>query len=88
MSFESRVINHGTLGLRPNPTFTGEETVILRSLLAGKTAKQVRKSLHVPESVFLHLLHDMWAKTGTANNPGLLVWAKCRMNSGDQRVGR
>jgi DNA-binding CsgD family transcriptional regulator len=88
MSFESRVIDPAKLGLRPDATFTNEETIILRSLVAGKTVKQVRKSLHISESIFLNLLHEIWAKTGTANDPGLLVWAKRRMNSGDQRVGR
>jgi DNA-binding NarL/FixJ family response regulator len=88
MNYESRIIDGCRLGFRPNPTLTSEESMILRGLVAGKTDQQVRKSLHISASLFLRLLHDIWAKTGTATKPALLLWAKRTMDAGDQRVGR
>jgi hypothetical protein len=88
MNHEPRIIGGCSLGFRLNPTLTSEESMILRGLVAGKTDQQVRKSLHISASLFLRLLHDMWAKTGTATKLGLLLWAKRTMDAGDQRVGR
>ena len=88
MNHESRMIEGCRLGFRRNPTLTSEESMILRGLVAGKTDQQVRRSLHISASLFLRLLHDMWAKTGTATKPSLLLWAKRTMDAGDQRVGR
>jgi hypothetical protein len=88
MNQQPRIIRGLILGLRLAPALTCEESMILRGLVAGKTDKEVRKSLRISASIFLRLLQDMWAKTGTTNTPGLLLWAKRSMNGGDQRVGR
>jgi DNA-binding CsgD family transcriptional regulator len=88
MKLRPKIIGGLTPGFRLTPALTSEESMILRGLVAGKTDKEVRKSLRISASIFLRLLHDMWAKTGTTNKPGLLLWAKRSMNGGDQRVGR
>jgi DNA-binding NarL/FixJ family response regulator len=87
MNHEPRVVGGCSLGFRLNPTLTSEESMILRGLVAGKTDQQVRKSLHISTSIFLRLLHDIWAKTGTATKPGLLLWGKRTTDASDQRVG-
>jgi DNA-binding CsgD family transcriptional regulator len=73
-------------GFQPDPTFTGEEAIILRALVAGKTDKQVCDLLRMSSNLFLRLMRDLREKTGTTNNLSLLVWAQRRMKSDDRRV--
>jgi DNA-binding CsgD family transcriptional regulator len=69
-------------------TLTGEESMILRALAAGKSDKEVRKSLRISASVFLRVLREIRLKTGTINKSELLSWATCQMQRGDRRIGR
>jgi FixJ family two-component response regulator len=70
--------------LRPNLTLTAEESLMLRGLVAGRTEKQVRTSLHVAPIVFLRLLRNVFDKTGSKNMSSLVTWAR-RQAPGDQR---
>lgn len=73
-------------GFRLDPTFTSEETIILRALVGGKTDKQVCNLLRMSSNLFLRLMRDLREKTGTTSNLSLLVWAQRRMKTGDRRV--
>jgi len=73
-------------GARPDPTFTSEEAIILRGLVAGKTDKEIRNNLRLPANSFHRLMRDLREKTGTDNNLSLTVWAQRRMKNCDQRV--
>jgi DNA-binding CsgD family transcriptional regulator len=75
-------------GFRLDPTFTSEETIILRALVGGKTDKQVCDLLRMSSNLFLRLMRDLREKTGTTSNLSLLVWAQRRMETGDRRVDR
>ena len=87
MKHQPKVISISPLsGFQPDPTFTGEEAIILRALVAGKTDKQVCDLLRMSSNLFLRLMRDLREKTGTTNNLSLLVWAQRRMKSGDRRV--
>jgi hypothetical protein len=70
--------------LRPNLTLTAEESLVLRGLVAGRTEKQVRRSLHMARIAFLRLLSNIFDKTGATNMPSLVTWAR-RQSPGDQR---
>jgi DNA-binding NarL/FixJ family response regulator len=73
-------------GARLDPTFTGEEAIILRGLVAGKTDKEIRNNLRLPANSFHRLMRDLREKTGTDNNLSLTIWAQRRMKNCDQRV--
>ncbi|MHB8755309.1 MAG: hypothetical protein ACYC92_10200 [Candidatus Acidiferrales bacterium] len=89
MKTECKVISTNRIaGFRPDPTFTSEEAIVLRSLVAGKTDKQVRNALRMALLAFHGMMRDLRGKTGTSNNVSLLVWAQRHMKSGDQRVER
>jgi len=75
-----------TPGLRPDPTLTSEEAIILRALVAGQTDKQIRISLRLPANSFFRVIRDLLEKTGTTSNVSLVVWAQRRMKNCDQRV--
>ena len=89
MKTEYKVISTNRIrGFQPDPTFTSEEAIVLRSLVAGKTDKQVRSALRMALLAFHGMMRDLRGKTGTSNNVSLLVWAQRHMKSGDQRVDR
>lgn len=89
MNKKSKMIgtNH-IAGFRPDPTFTSEEAIVLRSLAAGKTDKQVRNALRMALLAFHGMMRDLREKTGTSSTVSLLVWAQRHLKSGDQRVDR
>lgn len=69
------------------PSFTLEETIVLRALAGGKTDKQVCTELRMPSSSFHRLLRDLCEKAGVADHLSLLVWALRQMKSGESRTG-
>jgi DNA-binding NarL/FixJ family response regulator len=71
---------------RPDPTFTTEEAIIMRALVAGKTDKEIRNNLRLPANSFYRVMRDLREKTGTDNNLSLSIWAQRRMKNCDQRV--
>ena len=71
---------------RPDPTFTSEETIVMRALVAGKTDKQICNNLRLTTNLFHRLMRDLREKTGTDNNLSLTIWAQRRMKNCDQRV--
>jgi DNA-binding NarL/FixJ family response regulator len=73
-------------GARPDPTFTTEEAIIMRGLVAGQTDKEIRNNLRLPANSFHRLMRDLREKTGTASNLSLTIWAQRRMKNCDQRV--
>ena len=86
MKHQPKVISSPISGFRLDPTFTSEETIILRALVGGKTDKQVCNLLRMSSNLFLRLMRDLREKTGTTSNLSLLVWAQRRMKSGDRRA--
>jgi len=74
------------VGSRPDPTFTSEEAIILRALVAGKTDKQICNNLRLPANLFHRLMRDLREKTGTDTNLSLTIWAQRRMKNCDQRL--
>ena len=69
-----------------HPSFTLEETIVLRALAGGKTDKQVCTELRMPSSSFHRLLRDLCEKAGVADHLSLLVWALRQMKSGESRT--
>ena len=70
-----------------HPSFTIEETIVLRALAGGKTDKQVCTQLRIPSSSFHRLLRDLYEKAGVADHLSLLVWALRQMKSAESRIG-
>src|ERR1700733_3830851 len=71
---------------RPDPTFTTEEAIIMRGLVAGPPDKEIRNNLRLPANSFHRLRRDLREKTGTDTNLSLTIWAQRRMKNCDQRV--
>lgn len=69
-----------------HPSFTIEETIVLRALAGGKTDRQVCTELRMPSSSFHRLLRDLCEKAGVADHLSLLVWALRQMKSGESRI--
>ncbi|HLJ40291.1 MAG TPA: hypothetical protein VKT50_02270 [Candidatus Acidoferrales bacterium] len=69
-----------------HPSFTLEETIVLRALAGGKTDKQVCTELRMPSSSFHRLLRDLCEKAGVSDHLSLLVWALRQMKSGESRI--
>jgi hypothetical protein len=61
-----------------SPIFTNEESIVIRSVSAGKCDKQLCIELRMPLQAFQGLLCDLMAKTGTTDRIGLLIWATRR----------
>ena len=76
-----------TLAEPQHPSFTLEETIVLRALAGGKTGKQVCTELRIPSSSFHRLLRDLYEKAGVADHLSLLVWALRQMKSAESRIG-
>jgi DNA-binding NarL/FixJ family response regulator len=58
-----------------HPTFTVEESIVMRAFAAGKSDKQVRIELRIPLQLFHRLLRNLMEKTQTSDGIGLHVWA-------------
>ena len=71
-----------------DPTLTGEESIVLRALAAGRTDRQICNDLRMVPTTFLLTMREIRKKTGTADNPSLIVWAKRQIKAGDQRIDK
>ena len=67
------------------PTFTVEESIVMRAFAAGKSDKQVRIELRVPLQLFHRLLGNLVEKTQTRDRVGLHVWALRQKEYPDSR---
>jgi DNA-binding CsgD family transcriptional regulator len=76
----------GSSSFRLDPTLTSEETIILRTLAAGQTDRQVCNQLDMNPTLFLRMMRDMRDKIGTSDNVSLIAWAKRQMIGLDQRI--
>lgn len=65
---------------------TGEESILLRALVAGHDQKRICKDLRMDTGTFYRLLRDLREKTGAADPVGLVIWALRQANNGDQRT--
>jgi DNA-binding NarL/FixJ family response regulator len=86
----TRQLNRSTAGspelaLSPQPTFTGEESTVMRAFAGGRSIKQVCADLRIPLPTFYRLLRNLMEKTGTRDQIGLLVWAVRQKQCGDSR---
>ena len=75
-----RTVSSATTGLGDSapglhPTFTVEESIVMRAFAAGKSDKQVRIELRIPLQLFHRLLRNLMEKTQTSDGIGLHVWA-------------
>jgi len=75
-----RTVSSATTGLGDSapglhPTFTVEESIVMRAFAAGKSDKQVRIELRIPLQLFHRLLSNLMEKTQTSDGIGLHVWA-------------
>jgi hypothetical protein len=75
-------------GFQVNSTLNGEECMVLRALVSGKSDKEVRTSLRISATGFLRLLYVIRLKTRTFTRPSLLSWATYHIQRGDRRIGR
>jgi DNA-binding NarL/FixJ family response regulator len=87
MKLQPKVFSaNGATTVPVDPTFTSEEAIVLRALVAGKTDKQICTDLRMPLNLFVRLIRDLREKTGTASNLSLVVWAQRRMKNCDKRL--
>ncbi len=77
---------NGAAVSRADPTFTSEEAIVLRALIAGKTDKQVCSDLRMTLNSYVRLVRELREKTGTTSNLSLVVWAQRRMKNCDKRL--
>jgi hypothetical protein len=75
-------------GFQLDPTLTGEESIILRALAAGRTDRQVCRDLRMDPTEFLRMMREMRAKIGVKYNDALVAWAKHQIKDGDQRIDK
>lgn len=71
----TRSEDHSLGSGRPTPSFTDEETIVMRSFAAGKSDKQICHELRMPLPSFQRLVRDLRGKTGACDRVSLLVWA-------------
>lgn len=57
---------------RSDPTLTGEEAIIPRTLAAGRTDRQVRHELRMNLDTFLSMMRDMREKLHMLDNVSLV----------------
>jgi|GEM_PF-6651116 len=74
------------VGAGSEPTFTMEEGIVMRALVAGKTGKEICANLRLTTNLFHRLMRDLREKTETDTNLSLTIWAQRRMKNCDQRV--
>lgn len=87
MKQEWKVVNiNSSQGFRLDPTLTNEEAIVLRSLAAGKTDRQVCSDLRMAPDTFLRMMRDVREKTCTASDLSLREWAREQMKGIDQRI--
>jgi DNA-binding NarL/FixJ family response regulator len=86
---ESRIVEIGYAPvLRPSPTLTSEERILLRGLVVGRTVRQIRKDLRMSAGTFFRAMREIREKTGAADDTSLIVWAKRQIQGADQRIDR
>jgi DNA-binding NarL/FixJ family response regulator len=73
---------------RLDPTFTSEESIVLRALARGRTDRQVCCDLRMDPTNFLRMMREMRKKIGTSDNVSLIEWAKQRVKGIDQRIDK
>jgi DNA-binding CsgD family transcriptional regulator len=73
---------------RLDPGLTGEEAIVLRALVRGRTDGQVRKELCMSAEAFFRMMRDIREKTDTVDNSSLIAWAKRQIKATDQRIDR
>jgi DNA-binding CsgD family transcriptional regulator len=75
-------------GFHLDPALTSEESIMLRTLAAGQTDRQVCNDLRMDPSTFLRMMREMREKIGIADNLSLVAWAKRQMKGVDQRIDK
>jgi DNA-binding NarL/FixJ family response regulator len=75
-------------GFHLDSALTSEESIILRTLAAGQTDRQVCNELRMDPSTFLRMMREMREKIGAADNASLVAWAKQQMKGVDQRIDK
>ena len=83
-------LSPATNGLRDSapglhPTFTVEESIVMRAFAAGKSDKQVSVELRIPLPSFHRLLRNLMEKTGARDWTGIHVWALRQRQRADSR---
>jgi DNA-binding CsgD family transcriptional regulator len=87
MKHGAKVISiHRDSAFRLDPSLTGEEAIVLRSLAGGRTDRQVCNQLRMHPDVYLRMMRDMREKIGKSDNVSLIAWAKERIKGVDQRI--
>lgn len=71
------------------PRFTAEETILLRGLASGSTAKEMAGQMRIPRESMYRLMSDLRRKTGASTDTALAVWVLRNMGTGgrDRRDG-
>ncbi len=71
------------------PRFTAEETILLRGLASGNTAKEMAVQMRLSRESRYRLMGDLRRKTGASSDTALAVWVLRNMGSGgeDRRGG-
>jgi len=65
---------------------TGEESIVLKGLVAGEDRKKLCAKLRMDSGTFYRVLRGLREKTGAANEGGLVIWALRRAENGDRRT--
>ena len=65
-----------TLPVSMPPRFTGEETILLRSLAARSTIKQIGRQLRLSPTALLRQLSDLRRRVCVADDIELAAWAR------------
>lgn len=71
------------------PRFTAEETILLRGLASGASAKEMASQMRLPRESLYRLIGDLRRKTGASSDTALAVWVLRNMSSsaGERRGG-
>jgi DNA-binding CsgD family transcriptional regulator len=70
------------------PRFTAEETILLRGLASGNTAKEMAVQMRLSRESRYRLMGDLRRKTGASSDTALAVWVLLNMGSvGEDRRG-
>ncbi|HEY1925226.1 MAG TPA: hypothetical protein VGG58_08230 [Candidatus Acidoferrum sp.] len=64
------------------PRFTAEETILLRGLASGSTAKEMAMQMRLQRESLYRLMGDLRPKTGASSDTALAVWVLRNMGSG------
>jgi DNA-binding CsgD family transcriptional regulator len=66
------------------PRCTVEETILLRALASGNTAKEMAMQMRLPRASLYPLMGDLRRKTGASSDTALAVWALRTKGSGGE----